>query len=168
MQSRLGFSVQLISVDHGGSANSRLIPFGCYDCDREFPNSHAYHVRISHMHPPVPCSEDDRPSKNSSLCSRVLLPMSLPLPPVSSPHIFGSVLLTHDELNKPFDPATLEIPEIFWRDHQKWLEERGYMLRPRLRPGWTPSWVGTKKRWYESEDGEPFLVCFTQASLTYD
>ncbi|KAI0790923.1 kinase-like domain-containing protein [Abortiporus biennis] len=30
--------------------------------------------------------------------------------------------------------------EIFWRDHQQWLEESGYMLRPRYRPDWQPSW----------------------------
>lgn len=29
--------------------------------------------------------------------------------------------------------------EIFWRDHQMWLEEKGYMLRPRYRPEWAPS-----------------------------
>ncbi|EMD33660.1 hypothetical protein CERSUDRAFT_107977 [Gelatoporia subvermispora B] len=26
------------------------------------------------------------------------------------------------------------------------------MLRPRFRPGWKPSWLGTKKGWYECED----------------
>ena len=30
--------------------------------------------------------------------------------------------------------------EVWWRDHQKWLAEKGYMLRPRYRPGWVPSW----------------------------
>ncbi|KAK7043170.1 hypothetical protein VNI00_008524 [Paramarasmius palmivorus] len=43
--------------------------------------------------------------------------------------------------------------ELFWRDHQKWLEERGYMLRPRYHPGWTPSWTGTNKRPHDCEDG---------------
>ena len=27
-----------------------------------------------------------------------------------------------------------------WRDRQPMLEQRGYMLRPRYRPGWIPSW----------------------------
>lgn len=30
--------------------------------------------------------------------------------------------------------------ECWWRDRYDWLAERGYMLRPRYRPGWKPSW----------------------------
>lgn len=30
--------------------------------------------------------------------------------------------------------------EIRWRDRQLFLQARGYMLRPRYRPGWVPSW----------------------------
>ncbi|KAL1945818.1 hypothetical protein VTO73DRAFT_1820 [Trametes versicolor] len=30
--------------------------------------------------------------------------------------------------------------ECWWCDHQSWLAEQGYMLRPRYRPGWTPLW----------------------------
>ncbi|KDQ64115.1 hypothetical protein JAAARDRAFT_27739 [Jaapia argillacea MUCL 33604] len=30
-----------------------------------------------------------------------------------------------------------------WRDRQPFLASRGYMLRPRYRPGWIPSWHGT-------------------------
>ncbi|KZV68671.1 hypothetical protein PENSPDRAFT_609701 [Peniophora sp. CONT] len=30
--------------------------------------------------------------------------------------------------------------EIAWRDRQLFLQSRGYMLRPRLRPDWAPSW----------------------------
>lgn len=48
--------------------------------------------------------------------------------------------------------------EKFWRDHQKWLEQHGYMLRPRYRPGWTPSWEGTDKRPDKCEDGLRALV----------
>ncbi|KAI0040246.1 hypothetical protein FA95DRAFT_1566568 [Auriscalpium vulgare] len=43
--------------------------------------------------------------------------------------------------------------EIRWRDRAYFLEGRGYLLRPRLRPGWQPSWVGTKKLWVDVEDG---------------
>ncbi|KAJ6516869.1 hypothetical protein C8R47DRAFT_1268607, partial [Mycena vitilis] len=28
----------------------------------------------------------------------------------------------------------------FWRDSYSWLKERGYLLRPRYVPGWTPPW----------------------------
>ncbi|KAJ3551154.1 hypothetical protein NM688_g4882 [Phlebia brevispora] len=30
--------------------------------------------------------------------------------------------------------------EEWWRDHQKWLESKGYMLRSRYHPDWVPSW----------------------------
>ncbi|KAJ7498316.1 hypothetical protein B0H11DRAFT_818885 [Mycena galericulata] len=26
--------------------------------------------------------------------------------------------------------------ELWWRDHQEWIESCGYLLRPRFRPGW--------------------------------
>ncbi|TBU31675.1 hypothetical protein BD311DRAFT_752237 [Dichomitus squalens] len=43
--------------------------------------------------------------------------------------------------------------EIWWRDHQTWLQERGYMLRPRYRPDWTPSWENGKGTFFDYEDG---------------
>lgn len=43
--------------------------------------------------------------------------------------------------------------ELFWRDLSPWLEERGYVLRPRYRIGWTPSWTGTDKIYWDCEDG---------------
>lgn len=43
--------------------------------------------------------------------------------------------------------------EEFWRDHQPWLEEKGYKLRPRYRPNWKPSWEGTDSLPWEMEDG---------------
>ncbi|KAK7692287.1 hypothetical protein QCA50_003912 [Cerrena zonata] len=51
------------------------------------------------------------------------------------------------------DRLTLISGEVWWRDHQVWLAERGYMLRPRYRPGWVPSWKDTGKRWQQFEDG---------------
>lgn len=39
-------------------------------------------------------------------------------------------------------PATQISPvEHFWKEHQPWLKEQGYELRPRYEPNWTPSWV---------------------------
>ncbi|CAL1711872.1 unnamed protein product [Somion occarium] len=35
--------------------------------------------------------------------------------------------------------------EIFWRDRYYFLEGRGYILRPRFRPDWIPSWLGTNR-----------------------
>jgi len=48
--------------------------------------------------------------------------------------------------------AQLSSYEIVWRDRQPFLESKGYMLRPRLRPGWTPSWLATGKSRIFSED----------------
>ncbi|KAI0316380.1 hypothetical protein OF83DRAFT_1060482 [Amylostereum chailletii] len=48
--------------------------------------------------------------------------------------------------------------EEWWRDHQVFLESRGYMLRPRLRPGWKPSWLGT---------GRDPWTCFTIEDAVY-
>ncbi|KAJ7466648.1 kinase-like domain-containing protein [Mycena galericulata] len=49
---------------------------------------------------------------------------------------------------------TLTPGEIFWRDHQPWLEECGYSLRPRFRPGWIPSWkTDPEETGILSEDG---------------
>ncbi|KAJ7782463.1 hypothetical protein DFH07DRAFT_764611 [Mycena maculata] len=36
--------------------------------------------------------------------------------------------------------------ECFWRDHQPWLHECGYSLRPRYQPGWIPSWNTDPKK----------------------
>lgn len=33
--------------------------------------------------------------------------------------------------------------EVWWRDRNHILEDHGYQLRPRLRPGWVPSWKDT-------------------------
>jgi hypothetical protein len=58
-----------------------------------------------------------------------------------------------------FDPAKLSDGEVFWHEHQKWLEGCGYMLRDRYMPGWKPSWLNAKKRWYTCEDGQIPAVC---------
>ncbi|KAL5536309.1 hypothetical protein ACEPAF_130 [Sanghuangporus sanghuang] len=42
--------------------------------------------------------------------------------------------------------------EIVWRDRFKMLEQLGYLLRPRFRPGWVPSWLNTNKRPLLCED----------------
>ncbi|KZT71756.1 hypothetical protein DAEQUDRAFT_687108 [Daedalea quercina L-15889] len=48
--------------------------------------------------------------------------------------------------------------EYFWRDRQPWLQDHGYMLRPRYRPDWKPSWLGTKKDHMDCEDGQNTIV----------
>lgn len=55
--------------------------------------------------------------------------------------------------------------EIAWRDRQLFLQSRGYMLRPRLRPGWRPSWISPRKSILESEDAIPLPVRIVAESL---
>ncbi|EJF57674.1 hypothetical protein BD309DRAFT_922657 [Dichomitus squalens] len=43
--------------------------------------------------------------------------------------------------------------ETLWRDRYDWLLEAGYVLRPRYKPGWVPSWRGTNKYALNFEDG---------------
>ncbi|KAH9937743.1 hypothetical protein B0H21DRAFT_758128 [Amylocystis lapponica] len=61
--------------------------------------------------------------------------------------------MTSDNVKQPeSDLGQLASYELFWRDHQPWLQEKGYMLRARYKPDWKPSWVGSKKPWYNAED----------------
>ncbi|KAJ6629452.1 hypothetical protein B0H10DRAFT_1776295 [Mycena sp. CBHHK59/15] len=39
-----------------------------------------------------------------------------------------------------FEDGKLTTGDIIWREMQPWLQDCGYMLRPRFRPGWVPSW----------------------------
>ncbi|KAH8976706.1 hypothetical protein EDB92DRAFT_1925710 [Lactarius akahatsu] len=66
-------------------------------------------------------------------------------------------------------PVKLSVYEIKWRDRQTFLASKGYMLRPRLRPGWTPSWILAGKHYEFFEDSarlplRPFLVDATRMS----
>ena len=65
----------------------------------------------------------------------------------------------------PFDPKQLTTTEVFWRDHQKWLQDKGYMLRPRYMPDWKPSWLenGDGRRPMEYEDAQPLHVRYLRA-----
>ena len=54
--------------------------------------------------------------------------------------------------------------ESWWVERQEALERAGYMLRPRFRPGWQPSWTGSTKPFLSSEDGHSMSVsvnCFS-------
>ncbi|KAJ7092043.1 kinase-like domain-containing protein [Mycena belliarum] len=55
------------------------------------------------------------------------------------------------------EPGQLNHREIFWRDHQVWLQEKGFMLRPRYRPGWIPSWHLKNRLLLDCEDGTPLV-----------
>jgi len=57
-----------------------------------------------------------------------------------------------------FNPEVLKGFEAWWRDQQLWLKDRGYMLRPRYRADWVPSWKGTRKVWIQCEDSRMFTT----------
>ena len=59
-----------------------------------------------------------------------------------------------------YEGGALDELELFWRDHQKWLQDRGYLLRPRYRPDWVPSWKDRPDVfWRFCEDGQRRTVC---------
>ena len=62
------------------------------------------------------------------------------------------------------EPGDLNIVEMWWVERQEALERVGYMLRPRFRPGWQPSWAGTNKPYYDFEDGESIGVSLNNTS----
>ncbi|KAH8115228.1 kinase-like domain-containing protein [Phellopilus nigrolimitatus] len=73
--------------------------------------------------------------------------MSEPRTPTSpGPHASKS------NKHTPQFPLDLQTHEAWWRDRSAFLELKEYRLRPRLRPGWTPSWYSNGKAVYECED----------------
>lgn len=59
-------------------------------------------------------------------------------------------------------PDTVISPqESKWRDIYHFLFNRGLELRPRYRPGWIPSWLGTDLGPWACEDGICAIVCFS-------
>jgi hypothetical protein len=60
-----------------------------------------------------------------------------------------------DFLDKPSEwRGEIAGPEIWWVEKQQALEQAGYMLRPRYRTGWKPSWLTTGKDFLNVEDGQ--------------
>ncbi|KAJ3490992.1 hypothetical protein NLI96_g1048 [Meripilus lineatus] len=59
------------------------------------------------------------------------------------------------------DPGDLNLSpgEAYWRDLQPWLQEKGYMLRPRYRPGWVSSAPGGRDPLRLHEDSIRISVC---------
>lgn len=56
-------------------------------------------------------------------------------------------------------PVKLNDSEVKWRDRYTFLHDRGFLLRPRYHPEWTPSWVGTKLDPLDCEDSFQAIVC---------
>ncbi|QRV99969.1 60S ribosomal protein L7 [Ceratobasidium sp. AG-Ba] len=70
---------------------------------------------------------------------------------------------------EPSDDRTILTPaEEVWVAHQEYLEYNGFILRPRLRRDWKPSWLGTSMDPSKCEDSiritEPGIVDATRTS----
>ena len=48
--------------------------------------------------------------------------------------------------------------EIYWKDRYFFLEDCGYILRPRYHPAWKPSWIGTNRDPMFCEDSIILIV----------
>ncbi|KIM75907.1 hypothetical protein PILCRDRAFT_13116 [Piloderma croceum F 1598] len=58
---------------------------------------------------------------------------------------------------EPFNPRIFRPEEVFWREHQRWFQDCGYMLRPRYMPDWKPSWPDNVHG-MEYEDAQPLIM----------
>ncbi|KAI0363085.1 hypothetical protein BV20DRAFT_956448 [Pilatotrama ljubarskyi] len=58
--------------------------------------------------------------------------------------------------------------ESRWTSLQPWLQEHGYILCPRYRPGWTPSWIQAGKSRLDCEDGRRLLCSIMDATRAKD
>ncbi|KAI0786608.1 hypothetical protein C8Q75DRAFT_808141 [Abortiporus biennis] len=56
-----------------------------------------------------------------------------------------------------YDPTKLRPHEEFWRDHQPWLQQCGYMLRPRYKSDWKPVWAAKDPYYMTNEDSIPSM-----------
>ena len=69
--------------------------------------------------------------------------------------------MNYAECEAPF-PGGLSGLEAYWKDRYDWLNGLGYQLRLRYKPDWVPSWRGSKKSRFSSEDGLNLQVRLTQ------
>jgi hypothetical protein len=70
------------------------------------------------------------------------------------------------------EPGDIDELERWWVNRQEALEQAGYLLRSRYRPGWKPSWTGTNKSFLDCEDGQSVGVSdncpFASGSCSYE
>ncbi|KAF9461620.1 kinase-like domain-containing protein [Collybia nuda] len=66
--------------------------------------------------------------------------------------------------NKFFNPVKLTEYELWWSARYSFFLKNGYMLRPRYKPDWKPSWVGTNLDPIDCEDSiRPFMPTLLDA-----
>ena len=64
--------------------------------------------------------------------------------------------------------STLSHDEEKWKGRHEMLKHEGFELRPRLRPGWKPSWIESGADPLDCEDGELLPVgCFADHSIRH-
>ena len=94
-------------------------------------------------------------TRRTRLPSRVVHNVQYPIIPMSqslSQPLSQQAVI--DFLDNPGSrPGEIDNLERWWVDRQVALERAGYMLRSRYRPGWNPSWAGTKAFYFDCEDG---------------
>ena len=67
-----------------------------------------------------------------------------PSPPRKKKKVYG--------LPAVYYPPTLSPSEKLWREHYTLLHKRGYILRPRYQPNWTPTLLGNGRHYHSGED----------------
>ncbi|KAJ3748356.1 kinase-like domain-containing protein [Lentinula detonsa] len=70
---------------------------------------------------------------------------------------FEEVVGSRRQGRRPFDPNALSETEEWWLKHFEYLKERGYMMRPRYRPGWKPSYDPKGYKGMFAEDGQTVI-----------
>jgi len=68
--------------------------------------------------------------------------------------------------NAVYYPPRLSPSEILWRDRYNFLSQRGYQLRPRYQPNWTPTMLGSSHH-TTGEDHIMQIVCFILVSFSH-
>jgi hypothetical protein len=68
---------------------------------------------------------------------------------------------TPEQSDNLFPAERLTTAEKWWRDHYELLKQRGYLLRPRYQPNWSPSPNSGKPglRWGQSDEFIGLPVC---------
>ena len=95
-------------------------------------DSHGRYLRRKRS-PEEDSGEEDTPTTDKS-----------PSPPRKRKKVFGRDALYY--------PPALSPSEKLWREHYNFLNHRGYILRPRYQPNWTPTLLGNGRHYHSGED----------------
>lgn len=82
-------------------------------------------------------------------------------------HSFSRKKTRTSSRNPVYYPPRLSPSEISWRDQYNFLCQRGYQLRPRYQPHWTPTMFGSERLHSTGEDHIMQIVCLILISFIY-